>query len=74
MDVTKPYKLIGFGAMDVTKTYEFVWFLLGGFLFTRGGVLIGSHEVRQQPHQKDPRERQTSAPKVLKVPSTEWYT
>ena len=26
MDDTKPYKFIGFGAMDVTKPYEFIWF------------------------------------------------
>ncbi len=26
MDVTKPYKLIGFGAMDVTKPYKFIGF------------------------------------------------
>ena len=26
MDVTKPYEFIGFGAMDVTKTNEFIWF------------------------------------------------
>ena len=24
MDVTKPYKFIGFGAMDVTKPYKFI--------------------------------------------------
>ena len=26
MDVTKPYKSIGFGAVDVTKPYEFICF------------------------------------------------
>ncbi len=26
MDVTKPYKYIGFGAMDVTKPYKFIGF------------------------------------------------
>ncbi len=26
MDVTKPYELIGFGAMDVTKPYELIGF------------------------------------------------
>ncbi len=26
MDVTKPYEFIGFGAMDVTKPYEFIGF------------------------------------------------
>ncbi len=26
MDVTKPYKVIGFGAMDVTKPYNFIGF------------------------------------------------
>ncbi len=26
MDVTKPYKLIGFGAMDVTKPYKIIGF------------------------------------------------
>ncbi len=26
MDVTKPYKFIGFGAMDVTKPYKFIGF------------------------------------------------
>ncbi len=26
MDVTKPYKLIGFGAMDVTKPYKLIGF------------------------------------------------
>ncbi len=26
MDVTKPYKFIGFGATDVTKPYEFTGF------------------------------------------------
>jgi hypothetical protein len=26
MDVTKPYKIIGFGAMDVTKPYKFIGF------------------------------------------------
>ncbi len=30
MDVTKPYKLIGFGAMDVTKPYKFIGFQKGG--------------------------------------------
>ena len=26
VDVTKPYKFIGFGAKYVTKPYEFIWF------------------------------------------------
>ncbi len=26
MDVTRPYEIIGFGAMDVTNTYEFIGF------------------------------------------------
>ncbi len=26
MDVTKPYKFTGFGAMDVTKPYKFIGF------------------------------------------------
>ncbi len=26
MEVTKPYKFIGFGAMEVTKPYEFIGF------------------------------------------------
>ena len=26
MDGTKPYKFIGFGAMDVTKPYKFIGF------------------------------------------------
>ncbi len=26
MDVTKPYKFIGIGAMDVTKPYKFIGF------------------------------------------------
>jgi hypothetical protein len=26
MDVTKPHKFIGFGAMDVTKPYKFIGF------------------------------------------------
>ena len=26
MEVTKPYKFIGFGAMDVTKPYKFIGF------------------------------------------------
>ena len=26
VDVTKPYKFIGFGARYVTKPYEFIWF------------------------------------------------
>ena len=26
MDVTKPYKFIGFGAMEVTKPYKFIRF------------------------------------------------
>jgi hypothetical protein len=26
MDVTKPYEFIGFGAMDVTKPYKFIRF------------------------------------------------
>ncbi len=26
MDVTKPYKFIGFGAIDVTKPYRFIGF------------------------------------------------
>ncbi len=26
MDVTKPYEFTGFGAMDVTKPYEFIGF------------------------------------------------
>ena len=26
MDVTKPYEFIGFGAMEVTKPYEFIGF------------------------------------------------
>ncbi len=29
MDVTKPYKVIGFGAMDVTKLYKFMGFGAG---------------------------------------------
>ena len=32
MDVTKPYEFTGFGAMDVTKPYEFI-----GFAVSRGG-------------------------------------
>ena len=27
MDVTKPYKFIGFGLMDVTKPYKFIGFV-----------------------------------------------
>ncbi len=27
MDVTEPYKFIGFGAMDVTKPYKFIGFV-----------------------------------------------
>ena len=34
MVVTKPYKFIGFGAMDVTKPYEFI-----GFRFIGGSEL-----------------------------------
>ena len=26
MDITKPYEFIGFGAMDITKPYEFIGF------------------------------------------------
>ncbi len=26
MDITKPYKFIGFGAMDITKPYKFIGF------------------------------------------------
>jgi hypothetical protein len=29
MEVTKPYKFIGFGAMDVTKPYNFIGFVVG---------------------------------------------
>ncbi len=37
MDVTKPHNILGFGAMDVTKPYEFIWFFFGGgLLFTQG--------------------------------------
>ncbi len=30
MDVTKPYKFTGFGAMDVAKPYEFIGFGAAG--------------------------------------------
>ncbi len=36
MDVTKPYKFIGFGAMDVTEPYKFIGFGAGG------GTILGS--------------------------------
>ena len=36
MDVTEPCKFIGFGAMDVTKPYKFIGF---GTPFTSPGVL-----------------------------------
>jgi hypothetical protein len=35
MDVTKPYEFIGFGAMEVTKPYEFIGF--GAPMWLRGG-------------------------------------
>ncbi len=37
MDVTKPHDFIGFGVMDVTKPYEFIWFSGVGFLVRAGG-------------------------------------
>ncbi len=39
MDVTKPYELIGFGAMDVTKPYELLGFW--AMDFTKPYELIG---------------------------------
>ena len=39
MDVTKPYKLIGFGAMDVTRPYEFI-----GFGVLKSRIMPGSLE------------------------------
>jgi hypothetical protein len=37
MDVTKPYKFTGFGAMDVTKPYKFIGF--GAMYVTTYAVL-----------------------------------
>ncbi len=37
MEVTKPYELIGFGALEVTKPYELI-----GFGWHRDGGLSGS--------------------------------
>ncbi len=39
MDVTKPYKIIGFGAMDVTKPYKIIGF--GAMDVTKPYKIIG---------------------------------
>ncbi len=43
MDFTKPYESIGFGAVDVTKSYEFNVFSGGGLLFTQGVTRPKAH-------------------------------
>ncbi len=46
MDVTKPYKFIGLGAMYVTKPYNFIWF---------GGIYGPSlYEFRSIPPCEEP--------------------
>jgi hypothetical protein len=39
MDITKLYESIGFGTMDVTKPYEFIWFVFGGGPSIARGVI-----------------------------------
>ncbi len=39
MDVTKPYRFIGLGAMDVTKPYKFIRF--GAMDVTKPDKLMG---------------------------------
>ncbi len=45
MDATKPYKFIGFGAVDVTKPYKFIGF---GLLFS--GDPMANREVWRRLH------------------------
>ncbi len=47
MNVTKPYKYIGFGAMDVTTPYKFIG--LGAMDVTRPYRLPGAHPDRRHP-------------------------
>ncbi len=51
MDVTKPYKFIGFGAMDVTKTYKFIGFgALTACARSAHGLVSGPRGPSPGPH------------------------
>ncbi len=50
MEVTKPYELMGFGAMDVTKHYEFtLGFFIHGFWAGRKSQILGVWTAPRAP-------------------------
>ncbi len=50
MDFTKPYEFMGFGAMDVTKAYECIWFLVGMLGLTTWGNCPRAGTVDRSSH------------------------